>query len=427
MIVRPVSKYIPRIKLNTFLHNAVIIDKNVTGLTGNGQQAADPSIVWDPVNKRWLIYFFAYTDGNDIYVAESRDLLSMNFIGKVVSRGPSGSWESLAVEKPSVIYYNGKYYMFYIGWDSSLNCRIGLATSNDGINFTKYANNPILEDPEGTGRINAPSVIRWKDGNFYMWAYNRNGYNIVFRTTPNDFPLGWQPVGKLDSRFFGIYSVEALYDEEIDKIILLANIFYPKPQGDYEPVKTGYLAIYVGDEPLKLTYYGVLLPTLPKDTWAYPLRYCNGNVFAPGIAKVGLGKYVILLDCTEDGTASTERIFRLDLGVDTEQTLRIKNTYRTSTSGETINVLRILPGMKVILKHAIVYAYAGTPSELYLSEGNVSVGRDSVITWTNTNKLEFTGNVTINDEYLMVIIKGTPPIEVAYDIEVVVKPAIDEI
>jgi len=157
-------------------------------------------------------------------------------------------------------------------------------------------------------------------------VYNGYGRNLVFKTTPDKFPLRWELIGSLESRFFGIYGVDALYDEVIDKIILLANIFYPKPRGV--------------EEPLKCVYHGVLLISLLRDTLSYPLRYRQNNVYAPGIAKVGRGRYVVLINCTEDGSVGSERIFRLDLGVEEEQTLHITNTYTTSRDLEYIMLLK---------------------------------------------------------------------------------------
>jgi len=412
------------VKPNTFFYKDVVIDNSVTGLSTTGQQAADPCIVYGPIAKIWRVYFFAnVNNSSETYMCESPDLLQMKNCVKVLSKGPPGSFDSVHAEKAAVIFYNNTFYMFYSGKDGA-SSRIGLATSSDGKNFTKYAGNPILTDPEGTGYLDAPTVIRWKDGNFYMWAYNGNGKNIVFRTTPDQFPLGWRQIGVLDSRFFSILSTEAFYDPEIDKILLLANIFYPKPPGVSEPTRTGHLALYVCEEPLKCVYYGVLLTSLPSDTRSYPLRYVQQNVFAPGIAKIG-GRYVVLFNATEDGSTASERIFRLDLGVEEEQTLHIVNTYTTSTSDERLSVLRIPPGAKVKIKHAIVYAYSGSPAQLYLADGAPAAGQDNVIAWTNTNRLELAQEVTANGEHLVIAITGTPPISIAYSIEVVIKPAID--
>jgi len=428
---QPIVKALTKVKLNTFFYKDVIIDNSVTGLSASYQHAADPSIVWDPVNKRWLIYFFANVSGNaEIYVAESKDLFHMNFLGKAVPKGSSGQFDSVHAHKPGAIYYNGNFYVFYSG-DNGMYRSIGVAISSDGVNFTKHPNNPILSDPEGIGYLDAPTVIRWKDGNFYIWAYNGNGKNLIFMTTPDKFPLGWQLIGKLESRLFGTYSTEAFYDDEIDKIILLANIFYPKPSGVSELDRSGYLALYVCEEPLKCVYHGVLLAPLQQDARSYPLRYCQHNVYAPAIAKVGSGRYAILFNCMEDGSVSSERIFRMDLGVDKEQTLHIINIAENiTTSPHQFTILRLPPGTKAILKHALIYAYAGSPSQIYIFDGAPATNQDNVISWTNTSQLEFTGEVTINGEYLGITVVGGSPsnaISITYSLELVIKPAHDTI
>jgi hypothetical protein len=431
LYVQPIVKALAKVRLNTFFYKDVIIDNSVTGLTTTGQQGADPSIVYDPVNKRYLVYFYANVGGSaETYVAESKDLLHMKYLGKAIPKGASGQFDSVHAHKACVIYYNNMFYAFYSG-DNGTSRSIGLATSDNGINFTKYTGNPILVDPEGTGYLDAPTVIRWKDGNFYMWAYNGNGKNLIFMTTPDQFPLGWQLIGTLESRFFSILSTDAFYDDEIDRILLLANIFYPRPTGYSEPARSGYLALFVCEEPLKCVYHGVLLPSLPADTRSYPLRYCQQNVYAPSIAKVGSGRYVILFNCTEDGTISTERIFRMDLGVDKEQTLHIINIVTNITTDPyQFAVLRLPPGTKAILKHAMIYAYSGTPTQLYIFDGAPATGQDNVISWTNTTRLEFTGEVTINGEYLGITVRGgssTNAISIAYSLEVIIKPAHDTI
>ncbi len=149
------------IKLNTFLHKDIIIDNSVTGLdTGGGHQAADPSIIWDPIKKRWLVYFFAVTNGfAEIYVAESNDLLNFRFIGKAVSKGSQEDFDNVYAHKPGAIFYDDLFYLFYSG-DNGRSRSIGVAISRDGVNFTKNSNNPILIGPEGTNYLGAPSIIR---------------------------------------------------------------------------------------------------------------------------------------------------------------------------------------------------------------------------------------------------------------------------
>jgi len=64
----------------------------------------------------------------------------------VLEVGPSGSWDDLAVGSPCVIYHEDIYMMWYGGWSSKFDhpSSIGFVTSLDGINWKKYEENPVL-------------------------------------------------------------------------------------------------------------------------------------------------------------------------------------------------------------------------------------------------------------------------------------------
>lgn len=89
-------------------------------------------------------------------------------------------WETRIVPS-SILKISGIYYLYYYG-SMVNNNKIGLATSTDGINWTKYSGNPILEATqswEGSG-IAHPSVI--KDEGIYKMVYvNKasNGFGIA--------------------------------------------------------------------------------------------------------------------------------------------------------------------------------------------------------------------------------------------------------
>jgi len=62
----------------------------------------------------------------------------------VLEPGPSGSWDDEAVGVGCVLFENNTYKMWYNGYDGTF-VRIGYATSPDGIVWSKYELNPVLD------------------------------------------------------------------------------------------------------------------------------------------------------------------------------------------------------------------------------------------------------------------------------------------
>ena len=75
--------------------------------------------------------------------------------GTVLSTGVAGTWDEKASRAAPIGVYkkDGIYYLHYLSgfegcWDADDDVNhqsVGLATSTDGINFTKYAGNPVLK------------------------------------------------------------------------------------------------------------------------------------------------------------------------------------------------------------------------------------------------------------------------------------------
>jgi predicted GH43/DUF377 family glycosyl hydrolase len=94
---------------------------------------------------------------------------------------PTGTgWESARVYSPIILKEDGIYYMWYTGFDDSpISASIGVATSFDGLNWTRYAGNPILQ-PGTAGTwddylvISAGSVIN-DNGTYKMWYTGNDG------------------------------------------------------------------------------------------------------------------------------------------------------------------------------------------------------------------------------------------------------------
>ncbi len=109
--------------------------------------------------------------------------------------GSPGSWEEKSVDCFSIGYYFGQYMMWYVGTPKSLNCQIGVATSSDGIHWTKYAGNPVIRlGPKGSwdeSILICQSVIYDQEEKvFKMWYIGgtpEGVFSIGLATSPDGF------------------------------------------------------------------------------------------------------------------------------------------------------------------------------------------------------------------------------------------------
>ena len=165
---------------------------------------ADPSVLYEgPGN--WKMWFDALNGSNvwdKLGYATSSDGLSWNKYGSVLERGAAGAWDDNLIHHPCVIKHNGIYYMYYSGVKapSGVRYQIGLATSPDGITWTKEASNPII--PYGSAGEWDSSYVRPSNpvriGNlWYMWYWGTNGttHAIGLATSPD--LVNWTKQGKV--------------------------------------------------------------------------------------------------------------------------------------------------------------------------------------------------------------------------------------
>ena len=118
----------------------------------------------------------------------------------VLTSSPSG-WDSKNNYLCDVIQKDGTYYMFYLGDSASGPNSIGLATSSDGIQWTKYTGNPVLQCGSAGGwdgsQLGQCSIL-YDNNEFKMWysGYNSNGNHwqtgyaespVSQLVTPNSF------------------------------------------------------------------------------------------------------------------------------------------------------------------------------------------------------------------------------------------------
>jgi len=136
----------------------------------------------------------------------------------VLGLGGVGTWDSNLVAVGAVINDGGTYKMWYSG-QNGVNTQVGLATSSDGITWTKYANNPVMKISAGTFYSNhiGPGSSVIKEGKTYKMWFNgnngngNNGAHIGYATSTDGIAwtinanslLGAGKVGAFDSTAVG--------------------------------------------------------------------------------------------------------------------------------------------------------------------------------------------------------------------------------
>lgn len=91
----------------------------------------------------------------------------------ILSPGEDGEWDAVSVRFPKVIFHEGMYHLFYGTFQDRVTpVAIGYAVSEDGIEWTKFDDNPIFE-PDGTGfdafGVTRPVVYVEDDGTWVMY------------------------------------------------------------------------------------------------------------------------------------------------------------------------------------------------------------------------------------------------------------------
>ena len=120
--------------------------------------------------------------------AESIDGISWTrpLSSPVLAPGNYGQWDDLRVATGAVIKEAGIYKMYYSGFsDQYSNWDIGLATSPDGINWTKYSGNPVIYGNSGWEfQVVATSILKI-DGIYFLYYYGKNSpeYKIGLATS----------------------------------------------------------------------------------------------------------------------------------------------------------------------------------------------------------------------------------------------------
>ena len=126
----------PELKLNDGFSGADWNDPHVLKVGGEYWMYASSNLGFPPTpNSPVQIYRFTSTDAASWALNPTTPVLTVT----------AGQWDQGGNETPSVVFFGGKYHMFWTGYPDAwpnldaLHFRIGHATSTDGISWTKDA------------------------------------------------------------------------------------------------------------------------------------------------------------------------------------------------------------------------------------------------------------------------------------------------
>jgi hypothetical protein len=96
----------------------------------------------------------------------------------VLDVGSAGEWDDAGVSLGPVLFDGTSYHMWYLGNDGTIGWRTGYATSDDGITWTKDASNPVLE-AGSAGSWDDSRAAAWSviliEATYHMWYTGGDG------------------------------------------------------------------------------------------------------------------------------------------------------------------------------------------------------------------------------------------------------------
>ena len=207
--------------------NPVLVNNsNVWGPYGIG----NPKILIDSNEVKMWFKYMDYNGLSYVGYATSKDGIewSINSSGPVLLPGDSTSWDAGAVSPGAVIKDNGIYKMFYFGaHDPHQAWSIGLATSTDGIHWTKYPN-PIIKPENWEYSIGTDEVIK-VNNIYYIYYSNYNpsfGYGMSVATSSDG--INWtkysgNPILVANQPWEGIgaYYSTVIYENGLFKMVYM--------------------------------------------------------------------------------------------------------------------------------------------------------------------------------------------------------------
>lgn len=213
----------------------------VGGNATYASQIFDPVVLVNPVDTAQLLMYAtgmaSPVESGEMsilrFTAAVSDPYIWTYTDQVLVKGGGGTWDANHVRVGCVLYSGGAFYLYYTGRNNLLGDNIGLATSADGIAFTKSVSNPVLTE-DGQGRddgslavfthVGEPAVL--KEGTAWTMIYDYNSATTTlpgYRYATSSDGVTWAKGGAGD-----ILTLDPLYAEwhQIIKVNGVYHLIY---------------------------------------------------------------------------------------------------------------------------------------------------------------------------------------------------------
>jgi predicted GH43/DUF377 family glycosyl hydrolase len=159
------------------------------------QYVYQPAVLYDSVKQMYLMVFSSRSWGASVLSgavamsANGRDWFPYSK-NPVLNPGIPGEFDSRWVVPASLVYDGREYKLYYTGYNDTV-WRPGVATSPDGVRWSKYAGNPVLTVTPNSWESKGVSTPKVHfDGMRYTMhycGYDGSQYEIGMATSPDGF------------------------------------------------------------------------------------------------------------------------------------------------------------------------------------------------------------------------------------------------
>lgn len=227
------------------------------------------SVIWE--DGCWVLFFYTW---------DSSSFPSSSVIGRVtqcvagpaltpwiadpepiLQPGPAGDWDEKQVLAPHVLKTDSGYVMYYSGVGASGTQQIGMATSSDGVSWTKY-NDPGTTDqpyaqsdpvfqPDDKGAwdgawVHQPRVFQTADGwaMIYRGTGNNRGSNMKLGLATSTDGIHWERFA--GNPIFKPSDIKGAQQFWFTNSIFKDDVIYLFVEGDINQTTQIYLATHQG-------------------------------------------------------------------------------------------------------------------------------------------------------------------------------------